>query len=142
KTEGMTRLLAFIMFLTAAFPAVAQEIHIVPQPVKVSTPASKGRFVVDGRTKIVISDPGAQKAADFLRSYVSRYYGLELAITVDRSATNRILLGAGNNTAPVEGAYTMSVNKKGVAISGRDEAGAFFLFTDIVYAPSTGAVLL
>lgn len=116
--------IVFLLSLCIAAKLPAQELNIIPQPVK--TERKEGTFQLSPKTVIVVSQGSDQHTADFLSDYLNRFYALPLK-TVHSAKSNYIRIGtlasAKNSKA---GGYALSVTPSGITISGEDYAGTFY----------------
>ena len=71
-------LLANLTFVYS-FSQTSATVNIIPKPVSVKV--KSGTFRLDSNTRIVVNDQGDRDAADFLNSYLQKFYGLSLNIT-------------------------------------------------------------
>ena len=67
----------FFTFLLS-YSAVAQDINIIPQPAHLTK--KEESFIITKNTALVISDDADVKTAEFLNSYLQKFYGFELAV--------------------------------------------------------------
>lgn len=102
----------------------AQEVNIIPQPVKVVKNA--GNFVINAQTSLVVTNKEDNATATFLNSYLSDYYGFKLAV-VKKASKNYIKLGSLKNIAGLKGeGYSLISDKNGVEIIGNSPIGTFY----------------
>lgn len=102
----------------------AQEVNIIPQPVKVVKNA--GNFVINAQTSLVVTNKEDNATAAFLNSYLSDYYGFKLAIA-KKASKNYIKLGSLKNIAGLKGeGYSLISDKNGVEIIGNSPIGTFY----------------
>lgn len=112
------------VFLLCCFLSHAQEISIIPKPVRADW--RQGNFVISRSTVLVASSPAEEKSAAFLNDYLSRFYGFRLK-TATQPATNYISLHTSTSVPPArEGQYTLQVNPQSVSISGSTGQGTFY----------------
>lgn len=111
--------LIFCFLLTSA--VVAQDIDIIPQPVHLVK--KEGSFAITKNTSLVIRDDTDMKTAEFLNSYLKKFYGIELTVK-KQAVKNSILI----NTKPSgeSDAYTLDSNPDGISITGATHAGTFY----------------
>ncbi|MBZ5856384.1 beta-N-acetylhexosaminidase [Flavihumibacter profundi] len=107
--------------------AQAQEspIAIVPEPVSIVMPATAGRYLVSPASKIGLAGKGLENSADFFNEYLQKSFGYKLDVKSPGKKTD-IILTLSRTSNPVSGAYTLSVDTKGITISGHDELGVFY----------------
>lgn len=102
----------------------AQEVNIIPQPVKVVKNA--GNFVISAQTSLLVTNKEDNATATFLNSYLSDYYGFKLPV-VKKASKNYIKLGSLKNIAGLKGeGYSLISDKNGVEIIGNSPIGTFY----------------
>jgi hexosaminidase len=101
----------------------AQPIQIIPQPVSVK--AGVGKFQINSKTVLVVSNGVDDNAADFFNKYLKQFYGRQL-VKVKSASNNFIKITTLQTLLPgKEGAYTLTVSSTGVSIYGQTASGAF-----------------
>jgi hexosaminidase len=111
----------FIVFITLHLQA--QEVNIIPKPKMLEL--KKGNFTITPATVIVLGDEGEKATASFLNQHLQSFYGFQLK-TVKSSAKNFIRFSTKKFIAPgTEGKYDLTVNSKGVMVSGNTYSGTF-----------------
>lgn len=114
----------FFSLLLCTTLSFAQEVNIIPQPVKVVKNA--GNFVVNAQTSLVVTNKEDDAAAAFLNGYLSDYYGFTLPVT-QKASKNYIKLGSLKNSGGLKGeGYNLISDKKGVEITGNSAIGTFY----------------
>lgn len=106
---------------------VAAQVSIIPQPREVFLPSTAGNFILVPGAKFQVSDPQLQHAADFLRSYLEKYYAFspkKAPLTSGKLGVIELSLRGG--TGQKAGAYTLKTDGQGVHIEGDDPAGVFY----------------
>ncbi|KIO54542.1 beta-N-acetylhexosaminidase [Flavobacterium hibernum] len=102
----------------------AQEVNIIPQPVKVVKNA--GNFVINAQTSLVVTNKEDNATATFLNSYLSDYYDFKLPVA-KKASKNYIKLGSLKNIAGLKGeGYSLISDKNGVEIIGNSPIGTFY----------------
>ena len=105
-------------------PAVTGNYNVVPLPQEIIGSEAEG-FIIDDNTSIAYSGNDVMKRnAEFLAEYIKECTGLELEIT-EGNAGNAISLAVedlGENSE----AYRLTVDSKGVKITGDSPAGVFY----------------
>ncbi len=112
--------------LFTSLSCMAQTINITPQPAEIKMPEIAATFVITKSTTIVLEGSGPKKSADFLNSYLKKFYGFKLNVLNQATGKNSIVLTVKAMDSAIGGAYTLTVNNGGINISGNDEAGAFY----------------
>lgn len=114
-------LLSFLFFFVVSLNA--QEVNIIPKPKKLEL--KKGSFTITPATVIVLGDDGENATASFLNQHLQSFYGFQLK-TVKSSAKNFIRFSTKKFIVPgTEGKYDLTVNSKGVTVSGDTYSGTF-----------------
>ncbi|HYH14501.1 MAG TPA: beta-N-acetylhexosaminidase [Flavisolibacter sp.] len=117
-----------IVFLVALIPSMlfAQEVGIIPQPVKIEFAKAADRFAIGQNTQIVAVHEEAMPAARFLQDYIKKYYGKELAIIAKSNKANSIVLSKRSLEDTIKGAYTLHSQKGSIQITASEGAGLFY----------------
>ena len=116
-------LLANLTFVYS-FSQTSATVNIIPKPVSVKV--KSGTFRLDSNTRIEVNDQGDRDAADFLNSYLQKFYGLSLNITDSGNAsyislTTKKFVKAPDNAER----YTLEGTAKTYAIEGDSYEGTF-----------------
>jgi hexosaminidase len=104
----------------------AQEINIIPQPVSVKQPKIAATFAITPSTEIVLEGSDLENSASFLNDYLQNFYHLKLKVVKNSSSSNTIHLNYERMDNPIQGAYMMTINNKGVYIAGDNAPGVFY----------------
>jgi hexosaminidase len=115
----------FIILVTATGIS-AQQLSIIPQPVSVKQPKIAARFPITFSTQIVLEGSNLERTASYLNDYLLQFYKFKLKVVKTSTSKNVIRLNYERLDAPVEGAYNMTVDGKGVYIAGDNEKGVFY----------------
>lgn len=114
-------LFSLLLCTTLSF---AQEVHIIPQPVKVVR--NTGNFVITSQTSLVVTNKEDNATAAFLNKYLSDYYGFVLPVA-KKAAKNYIKLTSQKNIGGLKSeGYTFKSDQKGVEINGNAPIGTFY----------------
>ncbi|ANE53468.1 beta-N-acetylhexosaminidase [Flavisolibacter tropicus] len=105
---------------------VAQDVAIIPKPVKLQVTSAKDRFIIDQETTIIPETVDAMPAAEFLKDYLKKYYGKELTINPRHNSFNAILLKLDKVDSKVVGAYDFRSKKNNVQIKANEPSGLFY----------------
>lgn len=116
--------LLFTLFFSVTL--FSQEINIIPQPVSVKQPKIAAKFSITPATVIVLEGSNLEKIAGYLNDYLQQFYSFQLKIVSNTTGKNAIRLNYERLDAPVEGAYIMTVDTKGIYIAGDNETGVFY----------------
>src|SRR5688572_9357401 len=104
------------------------QVSIIPQPATINMGSET--FVLPMNIDIVTpldKKYSLTRSKDFLSSYLKTYYKSWLgATTLKGAAGYRLALSIDETENKLPGAYTLDVNKSGIAISGHDEEGVFY----------------
>ncbi|HSU27535.1 MAG TPA: family 20 glycosylhydrolase [Chitinophagaceae bacterium] len=119
----MRRTIIYFNMLLPVFVS-AQEISIIPLPAEMKT--GKGRFSLSKYTVLLVRNGADDPAADFLNTYLEEYYGFKLK-KVKQASSGCIELTTLQTLVPgKEGAYTLTVTPKGIAVMGQTASGTFY----------------
>ena len=114
----------FFSLLLCSTLSFAQEVNIIPQPVKVVK--NVGNFVITSQTSLVVTNKEDNATAAFLNGYLSNYYGFVLPI-VKKANKNYIKLSSQKNFEGLKSeGYTFKSDKNGVEITGNAAIGTFY----------------
>jgi hexosaminidase len=114
----------FFSLLLCTTLSFAQEVNIIPQPVKVVR--NTGSFVITSQTSLVVTNKEDNATAAFLNGYLSDYYGFVLPVT-KKANKNYIKLTSQNNIKGLKSeGYTFKSDKNGVEINGNAAIGTFY----------------
>ena len=123
---------------TAFFPMLAVlaqgQFNIVPRPASIKP--SAGFFELDRRTTIVAGDDSTRQLAAYLNDYMSANYGFKLEIS-ERSNqpdknTVRFQTSAKVKDSASDEGYELIVDKTGVRIAARSDAGKFYALQSLL----------
>ncbi|MEG0849743.1 MAG: beta-N-acetylhexosaminidase [Flavobacterium sp.] len=114
-------LFSLLLCCTLSF---AQEVNIIPQPVKVVK--NTGSFVINAQTSLVAANKEDNASAAFLNGYLFDYYGFVLPV-VKKATKNYIKLTSLKNIQGLKGeGYSLKSDKNGVEITGNSAIGTFY----------------
>src|SRR5689334_12841520 len=102
----------------------AQQPSIIPQPVSIQTRA--GVFQITARTVIAANDEEDRTAARLFNDYLQSIYGWKLDIDHHEGKNYIRLVTKKFIRAPDKDAYSLTVDKNGITISGDTYAGTFY----------------
>lgn len=137
----MKKLFFVFVFFSISLLVFAQEVNIVPKPV--SLKVNDGTFAITPETKIVFTQNELSKSADFLNSYLQKFYGFKLNSAKTATSSNVILLSNNNKKKKIAGAYHLNVTGKQVNITGDDAQGVFYGIQSLIQLlPTTKAETL
>lgn len=109
----------------ASMGCFAQSLNIIPAPAKAEV--KQGTFTISPSTKIILEGSGTKKSADFLNSYLQKFYGFKLALAkAGATEKNSVVLNFDKIENPIEGAYNLTIDGNKVYIGGDNEAGVFY----------------
>ena len=120
----MKKLLLLPFFLIHVL-LFSQPINIVPAPAEIKI-TEGANFAITKSTVIVLEGSGLENTANFFNDYLQQLYGLKLKISKKEVDKNSIVLNYERADNPIPGAYTLTVNNKGVYIAGDNEQGVFY----------------
>src|SRR5574338_1336489 len=104
----------------------SQELNILLKPVSVKQPRIAASFFINAGTQIVAEGSGLVNSINYLNDYLERFYHFKLKVGTTASGNNVIRLNYERMDNPIAGAYTMSVDNKGVYIAGDNADGVFY----------------
>jgi len=102
------------------------QVSIIPQPVSVKRPKTAANFSLSASTALVLEGSNLDNVANFLNNYLDQVYHIKLKVATTPHGNNAIRLNFERMDQPVPGAYRMTVDNKGVYISGDNETGVFY----------------
>jgi hexosaminidase len=113
----------FFSLLLCSTLSFAQEVNIIPQPVKVTR--NEGSFVINSQTSLIVSGKDDKASAAFLNKYLSDYYGFTLPVA-KKAGKNYIKLSHQNIDGLKGEGYNLKSDKNGVEIVGNSAKGTFY----------------
>jgi hexosaminidase len=113
------------LFFSSRF-VTAQQLNLIPEPVSVKQPEIAAKFNINASTQIVLEGSQLEHSANFLNDYLEQFFLFKLKITNKASSNNVIRLNFERMDHPIEGAYRLRVDQKGVYIAGDNERGVFY----------------
>lgn len=117
--------MAALLFILNVIPVVAQNtVNIVPMPAEFKM--SKGVFTINRNTVIVAEGRAVEKSVTFINDYLQSIVGYKLKITKKHTGVNAITLNYNRLNNKIPGAYNLTVDKKGIYITGDNEQGIFY----------------
>ena len=121
----MKKQLLAILLLSFSTTVFCQQINIIPKPN--NTKITAGHFVVNAATVIICGDGGEKNTANFLNSYLKKFYGFQLKISKQATGNYIQLFTKKFITAPDNSAaYSLTVTPKNIVISGDGYEGTFY----------------
>lgn len=122
----MRVLTALLFFALMTSKSRAQDINIIPQPVKMTV--QKGSFIITPATEMVLADNAEAASAAFLNDYLQQYYGFSLKTVSKPSSKNHIGISTRRFVkAPQhENEYALTVAPASVTISGNSDQATFY----------------
>ena len=134
-------LFAALFFVSIAH---AQEINIIPKPVEMKQPKIAASFVLSSATQIVSLGNETDNSINFFNNYLKKFYHLKLKVVKASGSSNVIRLNYKLNDNIPEDGYTMTIDNKGVSISGSSKVNLFYAvqtliqFLPVNQQPETG----
>ena len=113
--------LVAILLCAARIEAVAERLHVVPQPAYVDLEA-EGHYVVTEKTRIVVNDEAWNPAKVFAAD-MQKHFGSKRLMKMGKHGKGIKIRT--DSCVPAEG-YEMTVSEEGVLIIGGTEAGIFY----------------
>nr|WP_233167079.1 beta-N-acetylhexosaminidase [Pedobacter sp. ASV2] len=140
----MMRFFTFLFLLGLTFNLSAQEVNIIPQPVKVEVKSKESPFTINDQTRIIAADSLANCAL-FLKDYIKKNYNIELKYDKDlkydleqesddakRKNVNVIKLGVSSGYDEDLNKYELSANSKYIALWSSSSKGIFYGIQTII----------
>lgn len=138
------RFFTFLFLLGLTFNLSAQEVNIIPQPVKVEVKSKESPFTINDQTRIIAADSLANCAL-FLKDYIKKNYNIELKYDKDlkydleqesddakRKNVNVIKLGVSSGYDEDLNKYELSANSKDIALWSSSSKGVFYGIQTII----------
>ncbi|MDE3253280.1 MAG: beta-N-acetylhexosaminidase [Bacteroidota bacterium] len=119
------KLLVFCLLVSLRMHA--QELNLIPKPYR--TEIMDGNFTLSAETKIFLASDAEEKSARFINDYLQKFYGFHLQIVKkNNTATqqNILVFSKTNMENPVQGAYTLTINRNMAVIGSADPSGWFY----------------
>jgi len=132
------------ILLTLTFQNFAQEVSIIPQPVKFTLNSATSPFTIDSNTKIVASD-SLLNSINYLNDYLTKYYGITISRdTALSTKNNAIKLGISNVKTTNANYYELNSNNKQIQILASSSNGVFYGIQTLIqllpYSPKAVSV--
>jgi len=121
-----------LFFLLLIIIVSEAQVNIIPQPVSIKQPRIAAKFVINASTQIVLEGSNLEKVAGYLTDYIKKFYTIRLKTVTNTTSKNVIRLNYERLDAPVEGAYSMTVDNNGVYIAGDNEPGVFYAVQTLI----------
>ncbi len=122
------RTFSFVFVAVLSLATMAQvDYNIIPLPDSVALSAKGGEFLLvkDAVVSYPDGNEGMRRNAEFLCDYLGETAGLSLSAKANAGKGAAITLRTGLGSDNAE-AYTLTVDKKGVAITGASEQAVFY----------------
>ncbi|MFI5192472.1 MAG: beta-N-acetylhexosaminidase [Chitinophagales bacterium] len=116
--------IAFGFFMSLVLLSQAQEMSIIPKPVK--TDWKSGKFILSKNTVLVAASADENKSARFLNEYLQQEYGFALNISKKPASHAISLVTKKSGALDKEGAYGLTVSPSSIQISGESAVGTFY----------------
>ncbi|MEP6949845.1 MAG: family 20 glycosylhydrolase [Ginsengibacter sp.] len=129
----MKRFYFALILLNVTCKLTAQNIHIIPEPVKIVEKA--GVFHFDTFTKIYLetSDSSATKTVKQFTNEFAKCSGIQLQLkgSITNHAKNSIIISIAKDEKIKKEGYILDINPEQLHIAAYDEAGLFYAFQSI-----------
>lgn len=112
-----------LLFLSAFVASKAQEVAIIPAPVKMQI--QSGNFILNKSTQIIVANEQDKLAANFLNDYLEKIYGIKLSFG-KQTKKNCITLSTYSIGSSSNEKYILSVLPNNISIVGNGNAGTFY----------------
>ncbi|MFD2288556.1 family 20 glycosylhydrolase [Pedobacter petrophilus] len=115
------------IFLLITFGASAQEVNLIPMPVKLNIKSNITPFTLNQNTEIIATD-SLSNSSSFLKDYLFKYYGIAIRTdsTSGKKDNNVIKLLLNNVKSENADRYELSSDDKQVTISASSSKGIFY----------------
>jgi len=116
------------LFLSIAFGLNlrAQEVNIIPQPVKLTLNSKASPFTIDNNTQIVAPDSLINSIV-FFKDYLSKYYGINIKRDTTLSKKGNVIKLAVNNIKTSNpDRYELNADSKEIQIIASSSKGIFY----------------
>jgi len=118
----MRQFTPLFFFLIFTSPVIAQQVNIIPNPVVVTM--GKRNFLINKKTVISYNEE-TKYSADYLKNYLSEFYGLHLTMTKNSPVSNNCITLKKDSKQKKDGYYDLKCNANGIVISGTNK-GVFY----------------
>jgi len=103
-------------------------------------------FTLSADTRFVLEGDSLGNSMNFFNDYLKLYYGISLtALKGVKAGKNVIVLRNMHKPDSIPGAYHLSIDQKGVVVSGADETGVFYgiqTLLQILPLPQSGKAIM
>ncbi|MFC4210034.1 beta-N-acetylhexosaminidase [Pedobacter lithocola] len=120
------KILILLFLTTTFFKLSAQEINIIPQPVKLEVKSKEFSFKIDSNTVLYTNDSLANPSVEFFQNYLRKNYSFELKLSriPDVNRINAInLIIAKKISSSKE--YNLSVTNKSINVGSASDTAIF-----------------
>lgn len=141
----MKKLIFCLLLLAFSLNLSAQEVNIIPKPVKMELGPSNQKFHINQNTKIHINNQKLLSSANFLNTYFKNHYGFELAIDslIKDGQNNIIKLNLVDAIFEQPNEYVLGVTTSSIIITANIDTAIFYgIQTLIQLLPTTKATVL
>jgi hexosaminidase len=122
----MKRTIFLFLLLISTVNIIAQDIHLIPQPVHLDIKKGSKPFIINNKTKIVVKDNTLLKSANNLNAYLSKHFSVKLSITNKEVSENSINLVLNTTSNEFDDAYMLATSEKYISIVGTSGPGVFY----------------
>jgi len=130
------KFLLWILALVFGISAAAQDVKIIPQPVEMFVSQATDQFTITTKTTIIISPAADTNAVTFFKSYVKRFYNINLKLvqgSAPQVPANAIVVALNQTlVAEEKDKYTLLVSKNSVSLSSSSNSGLFYGFQTLI----------
>lgn len=116
----------FLIPLLLWFYSGIAQVNIIPKPVNMVLAASGQSLTLNAGSQVIVSDKSLQNSADFLNDYLVQYYGFMLGSRKARAGSAIVSLSIKKGLNKANGAYSLTVDKRGVQVQASDATGIFY----------------
>ncbi len=117
-----------IIFSTLLFlqAGAQQKLNLVPMPAEVSFPATPFNFILTHNSQIITNNDALAGTAALFNSYLQKITGYQLGVVNAPGAASGIFLTQAKLPDTKPGTYHLTVNDKGVHITGENNQAIFY----------------
>jgi len=123
----MKKFIFFAVLFAFSFSLFAQEVNIIPKPVKIEFGKPNTFFLLNNTTQIYINNDSLKTSADFFNNYLEKYYGFSLSITttLPTNKENVISLIVSQTKVPIPNYYALSIKQPSIYITAKNSNAVF-----------------
>ncbi|RYG12249.1 MAG: beta-N-acetylhexosaminidase, partial [Chitinophagaceae bacterium] len=122
----MKKIILLLLSIAFCYNISAQEVNIIPQPVKLTLNSKALPFIIDNNSKIVAPD-SLINSIDFFKDYLSKYYGINISRDTTLSKKGNVIQFVVNNVKTSNpDRYELNTDSKEIQITASSSKGIFY----------------